>query len=101
MNRKDIHFDIEKVKEIINNILASNKKELEINKDRIDLAFTFLEEDGSIESIGYFFKGHTLITLKDIAKIDKEIKKSIKATFTGKEHCNYYFIYYGGVSVIF
>ncbi|MEJ5993682.1 hypothetical protein WG904_04550 [Pedobacter sp. Du54] len=101
VSKKDIHFDVEKVKEIINTVLASNRKELSANKDRIALSFAFLEQDGSIESISYFLNGNTLIGLKDIAKIDKEIKKNIKATFTGNEHTNYYLIYYGSLSLIF
>lgn len=100
-SKKDIHFDIDKVKEIIIGVLTSSKKELSTNKDRISLSFTFLEEDGSIESISYRLNGNTLINLKDIAKIDKEIKKNIKATFTGKEHNNFYLIHYGDVSVVF
>ncbi len=100
-NKKDIHFDIDKVKEIINNVLSVNEKNLMKNKDRIDLSFTFLEEDGSVENISYFFNNNTLISLKEIAKIDREIKKSIKATFTGKEHNNFYLISYGEVSVVF
>jgi len=101
VNKKDIHFDIEKVKEIVNDVLISKKVKLTVNKDRIDLAFRFLQEDGSIENISYFLNGTTLINLEDIAKIDKEIKKSIKAIFTGREYSNFYLIDYGMVSVVF
>ncbi len=99
--KKDIHFDIDKVKEIINGVLASKKEDLLQNKDRIDLSFTFLQENGSIESVSYFFNGNTLINLKDIAKIDRMLKKEIKATFTGNEYKNFYLISYGVVSVVF
>jgi hypothetical protein len=99
--KKDIHFDIDKVKEIVNTILATDKKNLQANKDRIDLSFTFLRESGSIENISYFFDGNTIITLKDIAKIDRELKKTIKASFTGNEYKNFYLIPYGLVEITF
>lgn len=101
MDKKDIHVDINKVKEIIIKVLTTNIKELEKNKDRIGLSFEFLSENGEVESILYGLNGNTLITLKEISKIDKEIKKNIKATFTGKEHNNFYLISYGEVSVVF
>jgi len=99
--KKDIHFDIDKVKEIVNNVLSVKKKDLQQNMDRMDLSFTFLQENGSIESISYFFNGNTLINLRDIAKIDRELKKNVKATFTGNEYKNFYLISYGMVSVTF
>ncbi|SFH35165.1 hypothetical protein [Pedobacter insulae] len=101
IRKKDIHFDINKVKEITYNILEPNKKELNVNKERIDLHFTFNPEDGSIENIFYFFNGNTRINLKEIAKIDRQIKKQITANFTGNEYSDYYFIEYGIVSVLF
>jgi len=100
-NRKDIHFDIDKVKEIVNDVLADKKKDLQENKDRINISFDFLQEGGSIESISYSFNSNTLINLKDIAKIDRELKKTIKATFTGNEYKNFFLISYGGVSIIY
>ena len=81
--------------------MSVKKKDLQQNMDRMDLSFTFLQENGSIESISYFFNGNTLINLKDIAKIDRELKKNVKATFTGNEYKNFYLISYGMVSVTF
>ncbi|SFH35193.1 hypothetical protein SAMN04489864_109136 [Pedobacter insulae] len=101
MSRKDIHVDTNKVKEIIRNILEPHTKELSANKDQITLQFTFVQKDGSIESISYSLNGNTLISLKEIAKMDRQIKKQVKATFTGTEHNNYFFINYGYVRVIF
>ena len=100
-NRKDIHFDIDKVKEIVNDALVGKKKDLQENKDRIDISFDFLREGGSIESISYSFNGNTLINLKDIAKIDRELKKNIKATFTGNEYKNFFLISYSEVSIVY
>ncbi|MBB2143932.1 hypothetical protein GM921_00415 [Pedobacter sp. LMG 31464] len=100
-NKKDIHFDIIKVKKIVSDVLNGKRNDLQQNKDRIDLSFTFLQENGSIENISYFFNGNTKINLKDIAKIDKEIKKNVKATFTGNDYKNFYLIPYGMVSVVF
>ncbi|SFH35225.1 hypothetical protein [Pedobacter insulae] len=101
MSRKDIHVDTNKVKEIIRNILEPHTKELSANKDQITLQFKFAQKDGSIESIYYFLNGNTIINLKEIAKMDRQIKKQVKATFTGTEHNNYFFINYGYVRVIF
>lgn len=100
-NKKDIHFDMDKVKEIVNDALAGKKKDLQQNKDRIGLSFEFLQETGSIESINYSFNSNTLINLKDIAKIDRELKKNIKATFTGNEYKNFYLISHPGVNIIY
>jgi len=100
INKKDIHFDIDNTKAIVNDVLAVNSKKLALNKDRIDMSFTFLQ-DGSIEHITYFFNGNTIISLKDIAKIDMELKKKIKATFSGEEYKNFYLIPFGMVSVIY
>ena len=100
-NKRDIHFDIVNVQKIINDILIDKREGLQKNNDRIDLSFTFLQESGNIENISYFFNGNTIINLKDIAKIDKELKKNIKATFTGDEYKNFYLISYGMVSVTF
>ncbi|WP_316785554.1 hypothetical protein [Pedobacter frigiditerrae] len=100
-NKKDIHFDIANVQKIINDILIDKREGLQQNKDRIDLSFTFLQESGIIENISYFFNGSTMINLKDIAKIDKQLKKNIKATFTGNEYKNFYLIPYGMVSITF
>lgn len=101
VKKKDVHFDIEKVKGIVNNVLASKRDELNRNNDRIDLSFAFLKQDGSIEYISYFLNGNTLIKLEDIAKIDMEIKRNVKATYTGNEHANFYLINYGNVNVKF
>lgn len=78
MDKKDIHVDINKVKEIIIKVLTTNIKELEKNKDRIGLSFEFLSENGEVESILYGLNGNTLITLKEISKIDKKLKRILK-----------------------
>lgn len=101
VNRKDIHLDDEMVLKLIKDILKDRAIELSKNKDRIDLSFRLLQENGSIESISYFLPGNTKITLEEISKIDRLIKKNIHATFSGKEYTNFYLINYGNLKVVF
>ncbi|RZK41250.1 MAG: hypothetical protein EOO90_11780 [Pedobacter sp.] len=101
MGKKQVHFDIEAVKGIVNNTLRGKFGELQRNKDGMTLSFHFWQRDGSIESISYRLNGSSLITVKEIAAIDKQIKENIRATFSGKEHQNYTLIQYGDVKVEF
>lgn len=50
---------MDKVKEIVNDVLAGKKKDLQQNKDRVNISFEFLQENGTIESISYSFNSNT------------------------------------------
>lgn len=97
---KHIHVDTTKGKNLILDVLKAKTTGLKANKESIRIAIVFAQ-NGNIETISYSVKGNTHITLQEIAKIDKKLKSNIKATFTGPDYMNHYFITYHQLGVVF
>jgi hypothetical protein len=89
----DIHVDKKAVKQIIYNVLSRKLIELKQNKESLDVAFDF-HPNGELTDVSYTLREDTFITLQDIEEIDRQLRSTIKATFTGRAYLKYEAIYY-------
>jgi len=93
LKREDIHFDITAAKTIIREILKPKAKELRQSED-FPLVILHFERTGKLTDISYGFKKGTLVSLKDIAKIDARLRRTIRATYTGITYKDYKLLMY-------
>ena len=100
IGKENIHFDIEKLNNIFYDKVAYKRDKLTKAKVTIGLSIDF-EEDGSVALARYHISSGTAISLQEIAAIDKQIKETIKATFTGPSYVDYYVIPYPRIYIRF
>ena len=98
--KDEVHFNMEQLKNIFYDKVAYKRDQLSEAKGYISFSISF-EEDGSVARTNYIISGKTDISLKEIAEIDKQIKTTIKATFTGPTYVNWYVITYPSISIRF
>jgi len=98
--KKDVHVNNDAVKQIVYSILAKKLDALKQNKEEIDLIFAF-EPNGKLVDISFTLHENTVITLPDVENIDRQLRASIKAAFTGKQYLQYVAINYYMPSITF
>jgi len=82
--REDIHFDVPAAKAIIQQVLELKYEKLHQNEDFVNVQLIF-ERSGKLTGISYGLKKNTLITLEDVAEIDTRLRKTVIATYTGRD----------------
>ena len=100
IGKENIHFDIEKLNNIFYDKVAYKRDKLTKAKVTIGLSIDF-EEDGLVALARYHISSGTAISLQEIATIDKQIKTTIKATFTGPSYVDYNVIPYPYIYIRF
>ena len=100
IGKEMIHFDMQQLKNIFYDKVAYKREKLSKEKVTIGLRIDF-EEDGSVAGTSYLISSDTAISLQEIAAIDKQIKTTIKATFTGPSYVDYYVIPYPYIHIWF
>jgi len=98
--KKDTHVNNEAINQIVYSVLNKKLDALKRNKEQMNLIFDF-EPDGKLTDISFGLNENTLITLQDIEEIDRQLRASIKATFTGKQYLRYIAISYYVPSITF
>jgi len=97
----DIHIDTNLIKQTflaaLNNKLA---RAITADNNRVGLDITFAQ-NGKIQIITFYFEEGIKITTNDIVAIDNALKAKVKATFTGKDYLDYYFISYPSIYITF
>lgn len=100
MQKKDIHFDIAKVRELIYQILSTKLSTLRSKKETLTLQFRF-NQKGNLKDIGYIGTLNTTLDLEDIENIDAKLKREIKANYSGTDYLQYDEINYSYPTIIF
>lgn len=100
MQKKDIHFDIAKVKELIYHIVSNKLSILKSKKETLALQFIF-DQNGNLKDIGYILFRKTALDLKDINEIDANLKQKIKASYSGTDYLQYEEINYSYPTIVF
>jgi len=93
MQMKDIHMENDKVKSIVIGVLRYKMQVLKERSETLRLLFS-LDQRGEPKNISYSMAQPTSISLEDISKIDEEIKKQVRASFTGTDYLQYSVIHY-------
>ncbi|MFD0794995.1 hypothetical protein ACFQZX_15340 [Mucilaginibacter litoreus] len=86
--KSDIHVDIAKVNNIINDVLKAKRQRLHENQEKIAISFIF-ETTGILTDINYTLSDGTIITTNELEHIDSLLRQQIKASFTGSQYKNY------------
>lgn len=97
---KDMKVDTARAKSVVLDILKSKLNKLKSNKDYISVDYIFYPS-GAVMRIDYILPKHTIITPKDLDKIDKCLRKEIKAHFTGNEYKAFPVIHYNAQKRIY
>jgi len=100
MQKKDIHIDLDQLKSIVGNVLREKSDILKEKSEYLSFLFTFSQK-GDLVDIAYFLPRKTPISISDISKIDTLLKTNVKATFTGIDYLQYYFIDYSPPAIRF
>jgi len=99
--KSDIHIDTNLIKQTFLGILSKKTATaIMANKEKIGFIFGFAPT-GEILRIHYLLQANPPITANDIVKIDEALKAKVKATFTGKDYLDYYFISYPSIYITF
>jgi len=98
--KKDIHVNNDAVKQIVYSVLSSKQHILKQNKEKMNLTFIF-EPNGKLTDIGFTLHENTAINIQDIEEIDKQLRASIKVTFTGSKYLKYIAINYYMPPIVF
>jgi len=91
----DMEVDTVVDRNIFFDVLESKLDALNTNKEVVIINYVF-DHDGNILDISsYGFPKNTLITPKELAMIDKRLRKEVKASFKGREYLEHPVIFYG------
>jgi len=93
IHERDVQVDTALAKAIIFNVLKNRLPELKHNKDFITVTYIFFP-NGKIMNLDYILPLQTIITPKELAKIDQCLRKDIKVCLTGDEYKVYPAIHY-------
>lgn len=80
---------------IIYDILNDKLTALQANKDWISIEYVFGHDGNVLDIASYSFPKNTLITPTELALIEKQLRKEVKAVFKGREYLNWPVIFYG------
>jgi hypothetical protein len=86
--KSDIHVDTDLVMKIVYEELNDKKPALHNKGESIGIHFIF-ETDGKLTDASYSLMEGSAITPSEIVKIDTELRKQIKASFTGIDYKYY------------
>jgi hypothetical protein len=98
--KREMHINIDSIKQIVYTVLNKKLSELKINKESMNILLKF-EPNGNLTDIGFSLHQNTLITLEDIEAIDRQLRVTIKATFTGTQYSKYIAINYNPPVIVF
>ncbi|WP_129714754.1 hypothetical protein [Pedobacter sp. SYP-B3415] len=94
VRKEDIHFSEEQVREIVAKTFRSKIKNVGHSMVIIAVNIKF-EQDGRVASIIYSVSDKfAVVTIEDLATIDKELREDLKATFSGKDYLDHQIISY-------
>lgn len=96
----EIHIDVKKERRIIFEVLTDKLPKLKENKEFIRVTYAF-NARGNVILLDFAFANSTIMTLKDVAKIDQRLRKEIKATFSGESYKTQEYIFAGRRPVIY
>ncbi len=94
IQKTDIHLDVNQVNIIVRGVLKLKLDALNINKETLGLDFKFNTSDGTIADTEFTIAKSSLTTFADIEEIDDQLRKNVKATFTGIAYLHYYAVPY-------
>ena len=84
----DIHVDIDKIKQIVNDVLKDKINLLHERKEILGMRFIF-NTDGTLADNNFTLLKVSKITPAEIKLIDNRLRSDIKATFTGIDYKHY------------
>jgi hypothetical protein len=91
--KTDIQVDNGAIKQIVFAVLGEKLNSLKNNKEVMSYILYF-KHDGQISDISFGLHKNTLITLQEIEEIDRRLRTTVKATFTGKAYLQYEVVNY-------
>ena|SRR5690606_29480993 len=91
----DMKVDTVVDREIFYEVLKDKLKKLRTNGEKITIFYVFGQGGDIVDIEGYFLPRHTVITPRELALIDKRLRKEVKASFTGPDYLNWPVIFFG------
>jgi len=82
-------------KTVVHEVLRDKLEELKTNGERITIHYVFGQDGNVVDISSYSLPRNTLITPKELAMIDKRLRKEVKATFKGREYLEHPVIFFG------
>lgn len=92
---KDMKVDTVVDRMIVYNVLKHKLEKLRVNGERITISYVFGQDGNVVDISSYFLSRNTLITPKELALIDKRLRKEVKASFKGPDYLNWPVIFFG------
>lgn len=100
IRERDVRVDTTLARTLIIEILKNKLPALKVNKDFITVSYIFYP-DGRIMNIDYILPLRTIITPKELDKIDQSLRKKIKVHLTGNEYKAFPAIHYNAQKRIY
>ncbi|MFC3198142.1 hypothetical protein ACFOET_11020 [Parapedobacter deserti] len=94
IRRGDMEVDTLIDRKIIYEALKEKLDKLKANSEKITIRYVF-GQDGNVLDISSYSLPKNTLTPKELAVIDKRLRKEVKATFKGREYLEHPVIFYG------
>jgi len=94
IRRGDMRVDTLQQQKIIKEIVKSRFKVLKEGNQWIRIKYIF-NQSGEVMNVIFSFPHGALLTLTDVAEMDRRLRQELKATFRGVEYRSYQAIPYG------
>jgi len=100
IRKGDMQVDTIQQKKILKEVLASKMTKLHQQREFISIRYVF-GQDGKVINIVYSFLPNTMVTPKQLASIDKRLRKEVKATYRGIEYLEFPAIHFSQKFIFF
>jgi len=91
----DIKVDTVMDRKIFSEVLKNKLQKLRTNGERITIRYVFGKDGDVVDISSYSLPRNTFITPKELALIDKRLRKEVKASITGPDYLNWPVIFFG------
>jgi len=91
----DIKVDTVVDRKIFYEVLKNKLKKLRINDETITVYYVFGQDGDVVDISFYILPRNTVITLRELALIDKRLREEVKASFKGPDYLNWPVIFFG------
>lgn len=95
IEKKDKKVDTVAEKRVLQEVLKDKLNKLNTNNEEITIRYVFSQEGNVVDISSYSLSRNTLVTPKELALIDKRLRKEVKATFTGPAYLQWPVIFFG------
>ena len=91
----DMKVDTTVDRKVFCEVLKNKLEALRENSEIITISYVFEHNGEVLDITDYTFPRNTIITPKELALIDKRLRREVKASFKGREYLQHPVIYYG------